>query len=80
MSRRGNCWDNAVTESFFATFKVELVHETDCDTQDAARRDIFEFIEVWYNRERRHSSLGDCTPVEYEDQLATNARRVRRTA
>ena len=69
-----------MTESFFATFKVELVHETDWDTQDAARRDIFEFIEVWYNRERRHSSLGYCTPVEYENQLATNARRVRRTA
>jgi putative transposase len=67
MSRRGDCWDNAVTESFFATFKVELVYESDWATRDAAGRDIFEFIEVWYNRERRHSSLGYCTPVEYEE-------------
>lgn len=66
MSRRGNCWDNAVAESFFATFKVELAHEADWATRDAARADIFEFIEVWYTRERRHSSLGYCTPVEYE--------------
>ena len=80
MIRRGNCCDNAVTESFFATFKVELVHETDWRSHDAARRDIFEFVEVWYHRERRHSSLVYCTPVEYEDQLAYNARRVRRTA
>jgi putative transposase len=68
MSRRGNCWDNAVAESFFATLKVELVYETDWVTRDAACRDIFEFIEVWYNRERRHSSLGYCTPVEYEER------------
>ena len=80
MSRRGNCWDNAVTESFFATFKVELVHETDWATRDEARRAIFEFIEVWYNRERRHSSLGYDTPVEYEEKLAKKARHVRRSA
>lgn len=80
MSRRGNCWDNAVTESFFATVKVELVHESDWATRDEARRDIFEFIEVWYNRERRHSSLGYDTPVEYEEKLATKAQHVRRSA
>ena len=66
MSRRGNCWGNAVAESFFATFKFELAHEADWATRDAARADMFEFIEVWYTRERRHSSLGYCTPVEYE--------------
>lgn len=76
MSRQGNCWDNAVTESFFATFKVELVYETDWATRDAATRDIFEFIEVWYNRERRHSSLGYCTPVEYEEERLTNNRTI----
>jgi putative transposase len=80
MSRRGNCWDNAVTESFFATVKVELVHESDWATRDEARGAIFEFIEVWYNRERRHSSLGYATPVEYEAKLAKQARHVRRSA
>lgn len=80
MSRRGNCWDNAVTESFFATFKVELVHDTDWGTRDEARRDIFEFIEVWYNRERRHSSLAYCTPVEYEEKLHQDALPVRHAA
>lgn len=74
MSRKGDCWDNAVTESFFATFKVELVYEEDWATRDAARTAIFEFIEVWYNRERRHSSLGYCTPVEYEAALEKQAR------
>jgi transposase InsO family protein len=80
MSRRGNCWDNAVTESFFATFKVELVYEEDWRTRDEARRAIFEFIEVWYNRARRHSSLGYCTPVEYEEKLGTKQLRVRKAA
>jgi transposase InsO family protein len=70
MSRRGDCWDNAVTESFFATLKTELVHAADWATRDAARAAIFEFIEVWYNRRRRHSSLGYRTPVEYEEHLA----------
>lgn len=80
MSRRGNCWDNAVAESFVATVKVELVHESDWATRDEARGAIFEFIEVWYNRERRHSSLGYDTPVEYEERLAKKARHVRRSA
>ena len=80
MSRRGDCWDNAVTESFFATFKVELVYDVDWGTRDQARRDIFEFIEIWYNRERRHSSLGYCTPVEYEQMLARKQLHVRRAA
>jgi len=78
MSRRGDCWDNAVAESFFATFKVELVYETDWATRDAATRDIFEFIEVWYNRERRHSSLGYCTPVEYEEKHFPHPRPITR--
>ena len=69
MSRRANCWDNAVAESFFATFKVECAHEATWVTRHEARTGIFEFIEVWYNRERRHSSLGYCTPVEYEAKL-----------
>lgn len=66
MSRRGNCWDNAVVESFFATLKTELVHRTDYLNPEAARRAIFEYIEVFYNRQRRHSTLGYQTPAEFE--------------
>ena len=71
MSKRGDCWDNAVAESFFATLETELILEADWPTRDAARHAIFAYIETWYNRERRHSSLGYRSPVEYErDVLA----------
>jgi len=66
MSRKGDCWDNAVTESFFATLKKELVRHSDWRTREEARADIFEWIEVWYNRQRRHSSIGYLSPAEYE--------------
>jgi transposase InsO family protein len=66
MSRKGNCWDNAVVESFFHTLKVELVHHRRYLTRDEARQDIFEWIEVFYNRERRHSYLGYRSPAEFE--------------
>lgn len=66
MSRKGNCWDNAVAESFFSTLKMELVYRTDYSTREAARASIFEYIEAFYNRERRHSSLGYLSPVEFE--------------
>jgi len=66
MSRRANCWDNAPMESFFASLKKELVHDEDFATREAARSSIFEYIEVFYNRVRRHSSLGYKSPVEYE--------------
>ena len=66
MSRKGNCWDNAVAESFFATLKVEFVHETLFHTRAQATRDIFEYIEVFYNRVRRHSFLGYVSPMEFE--------------
>lgn len=69
MSGRGDCWDNAVAESFFATLEHELLAESDFPSRQAARRAIFEFIEVWYNRERRHSSLGYVSPAEYEQRL-----------
>jgi transposase InsO family protein len=58
MSRRGNCWDNAVAESFFATLSKELLQRETFATRDAARRAVVEFIEIWYNRRRRHSTLG----------------------
>jgi putative transposase len=66
MSRRGNCYDNAYAESFFHTLKVELVHRRRFKTRAEARAAIFEYIEVWYNRQRLHSSLGYRSPMEYE--------------
>lgn len=66
MSRKGNCWDNAVAESFFATLKTELVYLRRFATREEAREAIFDFIEVFYNRERRHSSLGYVSPAVYE--------------
>ena len=66
MSRRANCWDNAPMESFFASLKKELVHDEDYTTRAEARSSIFEYIEVFYNRARRHSSLGYVSPAEYE--------------
>jgi putative transposase len=66
MSRKGDCWDNAVAESFFATLKTELVYECNFATRAEATTAIFEFIEVFYNRERFHSSLGYLTPAGYE--------------
>ena len=74
MSRKGDCWDNAVAESFFATLEWELIEESDWHTREEARRDIFDYIEVWYNRQRLHSSLGYRSPAEYEDQLALTPR------
>ncbi|QHT66941.1 IS3 family transposase [Rhodocytophaga rosea] len=66
MSRKGNCYDNAPTESFFATLKRELIHHRRYQSRIEAKEDIFQYIEVWYNRKRRHSSLGYLSPEEYE--------------
>ena len=66
MSRRGNCWDNAPTESFFATLKKEMVYRTRFETREQARGAIFRWIEVWYNRKRRHSTLGYISPEAFE--------------
>ncbi|EPX62663.1 Mobile element protein [Cystobacter fuscus DSM 2262] len=66
MSRKGNCWDNAVVESFFSTLKQELVYTTDFTTREQARLALFEYIEVFYNRQRRHSTLGYVSPVNFE--------------
>lgn len=66
MSRKRDCWDNAVAESFFATLKNELVWDRDFHTRDQARREIFEYIEVFYNRQRIHQTLGYRTPVAFE--------------
>jgi len=69
MSRVGDCWDNAVVESFFATLTKELLGEGAFATRAEASRALVEFIEIWYNRRRRHSTLGYRTPVEYEEQV-----------
>jgi len=66
MSRKGNCWDNAVAESFFATLKTELCQDRRFATHAEARQAIFEYIEVFYNRQRLHSTLDYCSPSEYE--------------
>jgi putative transposase len=66
MSRKGNCWDNAIAESFFHTLKVELVHENRYKTRDIAKQSVFEYIETYYNKERLHSAIGYRTPFEVE--------------
>jgi putative transposase len=66
MSRRGDCWDNAPMESLFASLKKELVHDADFTTRAEARAALVEYIEVFYNNQRRHSSLGYVSPAEYE--------------
>lgn len=67
MSRTGNCWDNAVSESFFATLKTELVYRRKWTGRAELREAVFEYIEVFYNRQRLHSTLGYRTPAEAED-------------
>jgi putative transposase len=66
MSRKGNCWDNAVAESFFHTLKSELVHHENYRNRAEAKASIFEYIEVFYNRQRRHSHIGQMAPLAFE--------------
>ncbi|MEB2337870.1 MAG: integrase core domain-containing protein, partial [Nitrospirales bacterium] len=70
MSRKGNCWDNACVESFFGTLKRELIHHRQYPTRDEAKQEIFEYLEVFYNRQRRHSTLGYQSPAEFEARAA----------
>ncbi len=76
MSKKGDCYDNAVVESFFASLEWELIQDSDWHTHAEARRAVFDYLEVWYNRERLHSSLGYRSPAEYEAQLTLTPRRV----
>ena len=72
-SGKGNCYDNAVAESFFRSLKNEIVHHRDYHTRDQARSEIFEYIELFYNRRRIHQSLNYQTPMQYESvKLSTN--------
>lgn len=66
MSRKGDCWDNAVAESFFGTIKRELIYHERYQTRDEARLSVFQYIEGWYNRRRRHSTLGRISPFDFE--------------
>jgi putative transposase len=70
MSRRGDCWDNAVAESFFATLEVELLDRYTWPTRELARRAIGQYIDRWYNRSRRHSTLNYLSPMQYEQRLS----------
>ena len=72
MARKGECLDNAVAESFFGSLKNELVHHEDYPTRQQARQSIFEYIETFYNRQRRHATLNYMTPVEFEAAHAGN--------
>jgi len=73
MSRKGNCWDNAPSESFFHTLKTELVHHRRYKTREEAKQDIFEYIEVFYNRQRRHSTIGYKAPLQFESEQSNVA-------
>jgi transposase InsO family protein len=72
MSRKGNCWDNAVAESFFHTLKTEFIYLEDFDTHEQAQTAVFEYIEVFYNRQRCHSANGYLAPLAYEQALQTH--------
>jgi len=76
MSQKGDCWDNAVAESFFHTLKVELIHRNKFKTRDEAKRKIFEYVEMYYNRKRAHSTLGYLSPFEYERQASLSKQIV----
>jgi putative transposase len=69
MSGKGNCYDNAVTESFFRTFKTELVYQQELSTRRIASMMVFDYLEVFYNRQRLHSSIGYMTPYEFEQRV-----------
>jgi putative transposase len=71
MSCKGNCWDNAVAESFFHTLKTELIYLEEYDTHEQAQTAVFEYIEVFYNRQRCHSAIGYLAPLVYEQALKT---------
>jgi putative transposase len=80
MGSRGDCYDNAVAESFFATLKKELVHRQSWPTRRELSGEVFEYIEAFYNRQRRHSTLGMHSPADYENSLSGWRRQMVRSA
>ena len=75
MSRKGNCWDNAITESFFGSLKTEWTRDKSYATREEAKQDVFKYIEVFYNRKRRHASLGYISPAAYEKQYQSKVNQ-----
>ena len=73
MSRRADCWDNAVVESFNATIKTELINRTKWQTREEARAAVYKYIETWYNSRRLHSTLDYRTPIEFEEDEANDS-------
>jgi putative transposase len=71
MSRRGDCWDNAAMESFFSTLKMERTNRKRYRTREHAKADVFDYIERFYNPRRRHSTLGQVSPDQFEKTQAT---------
>jgi putative transposase len=69
MSRKGNCWGNTVAESFFKTIKVEHIYRTRFQNKEQAALSVFEWIETWYNKNRRHSAIGNRTIMEFEKSM-----------
>ena len=80
MSGKGDCWDNAPVESFFATLKKELIHQRQYARRKEAQLEVFEFIEVYYNRQRRHSTLGYLSPTEFEEKSSSQPSQIRLVA
>jgi transposase InsO family protein len=74
MSRKGNCWDNAVAESFFKTLKTELIYHYRYQTKQQAALSVFEYIETWYNKNRRHKHLNNLTILEHENLMNNNLK------
>lgn len=73
MSGKGNCYDNAVMESFFHSLKTELIYQTKYETREKAKEEIFKYVEIFYNRKRKHSYLGYLSPNEFEKKnVSTN--------
>ncbi|MFS4432193.1 IS3 family transposase [Chryseobacterium sp. S90] len=72
MSRKGNCWDNAVAESFFKTLKPEQIYDNKLISKKQMKTDLFEYIEIWYNKERRHSTLGNLTIEQFNNRKKYN--------
>ena len=72
MSRKGNCWDNSVLESFFASLKTECVYQMNFENRIHARREVFDYIEVFYNRQRLHSTLDYVSPWEFEQHQSSS--------
>lgn len=75
MSRKGNCWDNAPMESFFGSLKTESLHHYRFATREAARREIFDYIEVFYNQIRRHAKIGYLAPAEFVKRYYANLEK-----